>query len=1455
MARYDWTMRLSRRRTVVLTMAFAVALSGLATEGIPRAAATDSAAATIESATERVLVRLDGGPAFQSVDQARIDTRGEVSTSAVREVRERRAELRTAQTRFLTTVRDAGIEAVPRARLTGLVNGVALTVSSADRSRLAALSGVSAVLDDTRMRASTDTSVDLIGASKVWQRKDPSGTGVRGAGTTIAVVDTGVDYSHPDLGGGFGADHKVVGGHDFVNDDDDPMDDNGHGTHVAGIIAADGQRPDGVVGVAPEAQLTAYKVLGADGSGYTSDIIAGLEAAVDPGNPHRADVVNLSLGGPGDGTDPLGRAATAASKLGVVVVAAAGNSGPGAGTVSTPAVADGVLSVGASTSGLTLPTAHMVTPRRELLQTYRAPYSANPPQEQVTGELVDVGAGTAQDYDRVGDVRGKVVAYRAQLPQSLGNVQPRLLEQARLAEERGAIALLGYTNSSGPVLAPQRAQAGTGDLDTPGTVRVDLGARQSGDSFRMDKIVVLGLAETQWPELSTALAKGPVKISVSGQDVTDRIASFSSRGPGADFQLEPDLVAPGVEIRSTWPKRQWAPGSYRLSGTSMAAPHAAASAALLRQLDPSAPAEEIRARLIGSATPVEDAPTTAQGAGRLDVADAADATVTASPTSLSLGLADLSRDRVSRSGEVTLRNTSDRSTTLRLSTRVAGKDAGDAGVSPGRVTIPAGGTRSVTVRVSGDVGTSADHDLAGWVVADPERTGEPSLRVPYLLAVRPLVVQTSPDPSDGDSTAFIYSPVPLAGPPTVTVTPPQGRPVESVAEHDHGNWYRARLDGDHAGTYTVSVRAETESGERLRGGSAFETLPEDNRPGGRRWEPIGPNGDAGNIATTEADPSTAVLTQYVNRGPWKTEDAGATWRQLSRLPVANGTGSALVDARDPDTLWYAVNAQTGGGVNSVLDYTYQGQLLRSRDGGRNWQRLDVPDTHFYALVSDPESRVLALVTADAVLLSHDGGNTWTERPNPLGTEVRDAAIGGDSLYLGGYTSVWKLPGVLDAGEAPAAERVYDAPAGERLRGMTADADLVAMITFDNRVVGSQDGGGRWEELYRAQSGGFQSITLSRGTLAVFAIGAQQHLSGDHGTSWTVVNKPISGSVMSDLSPWTDDSLLWSAPGAGMFTTGKDGSDPRRVGIQGVNAYDLAVLDTDQPELLAGTDSEIYRTALPTGPVTPQTAEWGLSGSEAYLGRKVGQITVSPKDPDTVWKIRKDALSSFYVYRSGDAGKTWKQRGRTNETPLNLAVGPVDDDRVAVTFWSLAGPGVYRTLDGGETWKKLYHDRMFRAVATDPRDHDRLWLGAADGLYRSDDFGATVTKVADGAVSAITLSKDGKHLVIGGSTLRVSDDGGAHFRPADTGPLPLQVSEIVLSPKDPDTIYAGTSSFTANGLVKGGRGVLRSTNGGRSWTNVSGGLQNLDVISMATSPDGDWLYAGTRMGGVHRLRTG
>ncbi|HET8796609.1 MAG TPA: S8 family serine peptidase [Thermoanaerobaculia bacterium] len=170
---------------------------------------------------------------------------------------------------------------------------------------------------------------------------------VRGAGIRVGVLDTGIDYRHPALGGGFGPGFKVAGGWDFANDDADPIDDEGHGTHVAGIIAADSEE---LRGVAPAATLYAYKVLGGTGSGTTSDIVAAIERSIDPdgnGNPaDRLDVINLSLGGSGTADDVLSRACDNATAAGVIVVVAAGNSGAVA-TIGSPGTSRTAITVGA----------------------------------------------------------------------------------------------------------------------------------------------------------------------------------------------------------------------------------------------------------------------------------------------------------------------------------------------------------------------------------------------------------------------------------------------------------------------------------------------------------------------------------------------------------------------------------------------------------------------------------------------------------------------------------------------------------------------------------------------------------------------------------------------------------------------------------------------------------------------------------------------------------------------------------------------------------------------------------------------------------------------------------------------------------------------------------------------------------------------------------------------------
>lgn len=197
-------------------------------------------------------------------------------------------------------------------------------------------------------------SVPLIEADTLWEKTDSSGAAVTGQGVTIAIVDTGVDYTHPDLGGcnAVGSNCKVAGGYDVINNDSDPMDDHGHGTHVAATAAGNGV----LKGVAPDATIYAYKVLNESGSGSTTAVIEGVERAMDPngdGDPSDAvDVINLSLGGWGSPDDPISTAVNNAMLAGTVVAVAAGNSGPSSGSVGSPGMAREVITVGASTKVL-----------------------------------------------------------------------------------------------------------------------------------------------------------------------------------------------------------------------------------------------------------------------------------------------------------------------------------------------------------------------------------------------------------------------------------------------------------------------------------------------------------------------------------------------------------------------------------------------------------------------------------------------------------------------------------------------------------------------------------------------------------------------------------------------------------------------------------------------------------------------------------------------------------------------------------------------------------------------------------------------------------------------------------------------------------------------------------------------------------------------------------------------
>ena len=213
---------------------------------------------------------------------------------------------------------------------------------------LSALDSRIQIYPDLPVHALVSDNIYQVGADQMWSRTDAKDQSVTGKGVVVAVLDSGVDYTHPDLGGGFGASFKVIGGYDFYNNDSDPMDDNGHGTHVAGIVAANGASHKGV---APDASILAYKVLGSDGNGRESSVIEAIDRALDPNSDgdtsDHADVISMSLGGAGELGDPLCVAVRNAYDSGVVVVVAAGNEGPAMGTVSSPGLAPEAITVGA----------------------------------------------------------------------------------------------------------------------------------------------------------------------------------------------------------------------------------------------------------------------------------------------------------------------------------------------------------------------------------------------------------------------------------------------------------------------------------------------------------------------------------------------------------------------------------------------------------------------------------------------------------------------------------------------------------------------------------------------------------------------------------------------------------------------------------------------------------------------------------------------------------------------------------------------------------------------------------------------------------------------------------------------------------------------------------------------------------------------------------------------------
>ena len=412
--------------------------------------------------------------------------------------------------------------------------------------------------------------------------------GIDGTGIKVAVIDTGVDFNHPDLFG-WGPDGKVIGGYNFIREDELPLDTNGHGTQVTGIIAADGQ----AIGVAPKAKILAYKV-SEDGEGVSSElIIRAIEKAIEDG----ADIINISLG-VNKTNAKIDRAVNIALEAGIFVVTAAGNDGPGLETIGSPGRNFGSVTVGATYNNL---TSSLVA----TLEVDEKPYTVIPMvgstklEEPIIGKIIFGGYGKIENLKEI-DVKDAIL-----IVERGSDVEGELLYfsiKESNAANAGAKAMIVYN-------------------DRPGIFLGELIHEFMEPGYK-PQIPVVSVDREEGIEIKESIKNGN-EASMHLFYNPDFVAHFSSRGPVSPFYLKPDIVAPGAYINST----QYNGGYDFTSGTSYAAPHVSGAAALLLQKNPELHHHEIKSLLLTTVEPVSDAygkefSVNAAGAGRLDIGNA-----------------------------------------------------------------------------------------------------------------------------------------------------------------------------------------------------------------------------------------------------------------------------------------------------------------------------------------------------------------------------------------------------------------------------------------------------------------------------------------------------------------------------------------------------------------------------------------------------------------------------------------------------------------------------------------------------------------------------------------------------------------------------------------------------------------------------------------------------------------
>lgn len=725
-----------------------------------------------------VIIEMTGDPvAVVQAEKGR-----ELSTNEKSDVR---GKLKKAQDSIKGGITGSGGEI--QAQMQSAYNGFQATVPADQLDTVASLPGVVAIHPARTYAIDNAVSVPYLGVPQVWES-----TGYTGENVKVAIIDTGIDYTHATFGGPgtveayeaaaatsattadpalYGpAAPRVKGGIDLVGDDynadpgsddyqpvphpdDNPLDCEGHGSHVAGTAAGGGVTSDGAAfsgpydtttpgntfrvgpGVAPQADLYAIRVFGCGGS--TDVVVPALDWAVANG----MDVVNMSLGssfGRGDDADAV--AAANAVGAGVVVVASAGNAGHNPYMTGSPGTGDGVIAVSAVDSAESFPGATLtvngvameaINANGASLDGIGALTVVRLADDPATTENEALGCSVAA-YAKAGVTPGG-----NQLAVSQRGTCARV-SKAIYAQQAGAAAavMVNNTNDLPPYEGFITANPDTGEqivLEIP-----FLGVR-SGDGA---KLVAGGTATMTPAQIANPGFRG--------------YASFTSSGPrSGDSAISPDVAAPGVSISSAAVGS--GSGAAILSGTSMAAPHVAGVAALSVQAHPAWSAPQVAASVVSTADPekVAGQSLTLGGVGLVDTAQAVATTVTATgdafrtesgwarESALSFGFQE-SPIVFGGIKTVTVRNDGTKPVTYQVSTTPsAASQKARVNLSSTSITVKPGSSAKLLLTVA-----AAAKDIPGSLAGDDQysfyeisgditlTSADSTLRVQYLLVPR-----------------------------------------------------------------------------------------------------------------------------------------------------------------------------------------------------------------------------------------------------------------------------------------------------------------------------------------------------------------------------------------------------------------------------------------------------------------------------------------------------------------------------------------------------------------------------------------------------------------------------------------------------------------------------------------------------------------------------------------------